>query len=84
MVWHGLEARTDCAQRYQVDAEALRVRLRGMSDAELLELGKAMHDLVYPLRYGGDGKPSVSTFSIQLDEARLEWLRRHRSNHFAQ
>lgn len=62
----------------QLDVEALRARLRGMTDAELLTFGKQMHELVYPLRYDGKGKPRVSSFSIQLDEARLEWLRRHR------
>jgi hypothetical protein len=36
-----------------------------------------MHDLTYPLNYGSDGKPVISSFSIQLNEARLEWLRRY-------
>jgi len=35
-----------------------------------------MHSLVYPLRYDGDRKPCVSTFSIQLEEARAEGRRR--------
>lgn len=61
-----------------LDIDALRTRLRNMSDAELLKFGKQMHDLVYPLTYGANRKPSVSAFSIQLDEARQEWLRRHR------
>lgn len=59
-----------------VDLDALRARLRSMSDAELLAFGKQMRSLVYPLTYDGDGKPQVSTFSIQLDEARAEWRRR--------
>ena len=47
-----------------------------MSEDELLAFGWQMHELVYPLRYGFDGKPVVSLFSIQLDEARKEWRRR--------
>ena len=46
-----------------------------MSDAELLTFGKQMRELCYPLTYDGDGKRSVSAFSIQLDEARAEWRR---------
>jgi hypothetical protein len=38
-----------------------------------------MRALVFPLTYDGDGKPSVSAFSIQLDEARAEWGRRNAS-----
>jgi hypothetical protein len=59
-----------------VDLDALRGRLQAMSDAELAAFGKQMRELVYPLTYDGDGKPSVSAFSIQLDEARAEWRRR--------
>jgi hypothetical protein len=51
-----------------------------MDDAELVKLGKEMANLVYPLTYGSDTKPSVSAFSIQLDEARAEWRRRNPSN----
>jgi hypothetical protein len=42
------------------------VKLR---DNELLAFGKHMHEPCYPLTYDGDGKPNVSAFSIQLDEA---------------
>lgn len=59
-----------------VDVDGLRARLRAMTDAELLTFGKQMHDLVYPLTYDHRGRPSVSTFSLQLDEARDEWRRR--------
>lgn len=59
-----------------VDLEALRVRLRVMTDDELLAFGRQMRGLVYPLTYDGKGRPQVSTFSIQLDEARAEWRRR--------
>ena len=44
-------------------------QIRQMTEGELLAFGRQMHDLVYPLSYGGDGKPQVSAFSIQLDEA---------------
>jgi hypothetical protein len=47
-----------------------------MNDADLLALGRQMRSLVYPLTY--DGKPSVSAFSIQLEEAGAEWRRRNR------
>lgn len=59
-----------------LDLPALRMRLQTMTDDELLTFGKEMHRLVYPLTYGPDGKPQVSAFSIQLDEARAEWRRR--------
>lgn len=62
-----------------VDLTALRDKLSAMTDAELIAFGKQMRALVYPLRYDGDGKPSVSAFSIQLHEARAEWRRRHPS-----
>jgi hypothetical protein len=59
-----------------VDLDALRIRLQNMSDNELFAFGRQMRSLVYPLTYDGDGKPSVSAFSIQLEEARAEWRRR--------
>jgi hypothetical protein len=60
-----------------VDLDALHARLQAMSDNDLLAFGKQMHKLCYPLTYDGEGKPSVSAFSIQLDEAREEWRRRN-------
>jgi hypothetical protein len=60
-----------------VDLHALRDRLEKMTDAELIVFGKQMRGLCYPLTYDGDGKPVVCAFSIQLDEARDEWRRRH-------
>jgi hypothetical protein len=60
-----------------VDVDALRARLRQLPDTELIACGKRMRGLVNPLTYGGDGKPSVSAFSIQLAEARSECRRRH-------
>jgi len=59
------------------DVDALRGRLGKMTDTELLAFGKEMRGLVYPLTYGFDGKPTVAAFSIQLDERRAEWRRRH-------
>ena len=63
-----------------VDVEALRTRLQAMSDDELMQFGNEMKKLVYPPTYEGNGKPKVSAFSIQLNEARDEWLRRHLRN----
>jgi len=57
--------------------QALRAKLQAMSEAELLAFGKSMREMIYPRRYDGKGKPTVSSFSIQLDEARNEWRRRH-------
>lgn len=62
-----------------VDLDALRRRLETMSDADLLAFGREMRSLTYPPTYGADGKPSVSAFSIQLDQARAEWRRRYAS-----
>jgi hypothetical protein len=56
-----------------------RVRLQKVSDDELVTFGIGLRNFVYPLRYGFDGKPVVSVFSIQLDEARAEWRRRSTS-----
>lgn len=70
-------SRSQCRELdVSVDVDALRVRLAAMSHDDLLRFGQQMHDLVYPLTYGPDRKPSVSAFSIQLDEARAEWRRR--------
>ena len=65
------------ASNHDLDLEALRAKLRQLPDAELISFGQRMRGLVYPLTYGGDGKPSVSAFSIQLREARHEWRRRY-------
>ena len=60
----------------EFDVEIARARIQAMGDEELLMFGKQMRQLVYPLTYGFDGKPTVSAFSIQLAEARAEWRRR--------
>jgi hypothetical protein len=60
-----------------VDLVALRAKLEAMSESELIAFGKQMRGLCYPITYDGGGRPTVSAFSIQLDEARAEWRRRH-------
>jgi hypothetical protein len=56
------------------DIEALRERLRKMSDAELLRFGKDNRYMDRP--YANLGKP-LEVFVIQLREARAELGRRH-------
>lgn len=70
---------SDIASNHAVDVDAIRARLRKMSDADLTTFGKQMRGLVYPMTYDHHGKPSVTAFSIQLNEARTEWRRRHPS-----
>lgn len=60
-----------------LDVDALRAKLRVMTDAELNKFGREMRALVYPLTYDGNGMPTVRAFSIQLEEARREYRRRH-------
>jgi hypothetical protein len=54
--------------------DAIRERLRKMSDLELRQYGRAARDLSDPKKNYG---PPNSSFKIQLDEARAEWRRRH-------
>jgi hypothetical protein len=58
-----------------VDIEALRERLRRMTDAELQRFGKDNRYMCSP--YANLGKPPLEAFVIQLREARAEWRRRH-------
>jgi hypothetical protein len=60
-----------------VELVALRAKLQAMTEAELLAFGKSTDHLIYPRRYDFHGKPTGSSFSIKLDEARAEWRRRH-------
>jgi hypothetical protein len=53
--------------------DELRVRLRKMSDPELLRYGKAARFM----SAGDWGKPPRQSFVIQLRECREEWKRRH-------
>ena len=53
-----------------LDVDALRARLRKMSDEELCEFGKAARYMVSPT--ANMGKPPLPTFVLQLAEARAE------------
>jgi hypothetical protein len=57
------------------DVNALRTRLRKMSDQELRKFGKAARYMVSPT--ANMGKPPLPDFVLQLEEARAEWHRRH-------
>jgi hypothetical protein len=56
------------------DVEALRVRLRKMTDEELRKFGRAANYMCSP--YANMGKPPRDVFVIQLAEARAEWQNR--------
>jgi hypothetical protein len=57
-----------------VDLDELRARLRKMTDADLIEFGKAARYMCSPK--ANLGKPPRQSFVIQLREARAEWRRR--------
>ena len=56
------------------DRDALRTRLRKMSDEELREFGEAARYMVSPT--ANMGKPPLPTFVMQLETAHAEWWRR--------
>ena len=58
------------------DIDALRARLRKMSDEQLLKFGNAARYMVSPT--ANMGKPPRKEFVIQLEEARAEWRRRQK------
>jgi hypothetical protein len=58
-----------------LNVNALRTRLRKMSDEELRKFGKAARYIVSPT--ANMGKPPLPDFVLQLEEARAEWRRRH-------
>jgi hypothetical protein len=58
-----------------LDVDALRTRLSKMSDEELRKFGRAARYMVSPT--ANMGKPPLSAFVLQLEEARAEWRRRH-------
>ena len=62
----------------QLDAEQLRMRLRRMTDPELLRFGQAARYMCSP--YANMRKPPLEPFVIQLREARAEWRRRYPKN----
>src|SRR5688572_22125704 len=58
------------------DVEGLRARLRKMSDAKLLEFGKAAAHMCSPQAQPNRNSRPREAFLIQLAEARAEWRRR--------
>jgi hypothetical protein len=62
-------------QLANLDIDALRARLRKMSDKELREFGEAAKYMISPK--ANMGKPPLPAFVLQLEEARAEWRRRH-------
>jgi hypothetical protein len=56
------------------DIDALRTRLRKMSDEELRQFGKAARYIVSPR--ANMGNPPLPAFVLQLEEARAEWRSR--------
>jgi hypothetical protein len=65
----------DLAGENGFDLEALRTRLRRMSDSELLRFGKSAHYMCSPA--ASLGKRPRKVFVIQLREAVEEWRHRH-------
>jgi hypothetical protein len=60
-----------------INLEELRVRLLKMTDAELINFGKAARFVCRP---GLKGEAPRECFILQLEEARAEWRRRKRGN----
>jgi len=65
----------DLAGENELDLEALRIRLQGMDDRELLRFGKSARYMCSP--EANLGKEPRQVFVIQLREAQDEWRRRH-------
>jgi hypothetical protein len=55
------------------EAERRIVRLRKMTDAELIRQGKAAREM----SKSGFGNEPGNIFLVQLEECRAEWRRRH-------
>jgi hypothetical protein len=64
----------DLAGENELNLEALRARLRRMSDRELLRFGKSARYMCSP--EANLGKAPRRVFVIQLREAMEEWRRR--------
>ena len=62
-------------QAANFNIEVVRLRLRKMSDAELLRFGQAAKYMCSPR--ANMGKPPREEFVVQLEEARKEWKRRN-------
>ena len=63
----------DLAGEDELDLDALRARLRRMSDRELLWFGRAARYMCSPAVNQGRGPRQM--FVIQLGEAAMEWRR---------
>lgn len=58
-----------------IDLDAIRARLRKLSEDKLIEYGQSCAYLCSP---GANfGMPPLEVWTAQLDEARAEWRRRH-------
>jgi hypothetical protein len=68
---------TSCVGQRTLDQEELRAWLRKMSDAQLLEFGKAAASMCKSMRTSN--RPVREVFREQLREALAEW-RRHFPN----
>ena len=68
----------DLAGENGLDLEALRTRLRRMSDRELLRFGKSARYMCSP--EANFGKKPRHVFVIQLREAQNEWRHRQRAS----
>jgi len=65
----------DLASEKELDLDALRARLRRMSDRDLLRFGKSARYMCSP--EANLGKEPRKAFVIQLREAVEEWRCRH-------
>ena len=54
--------------------DELRAHLARMTNTELLEFGTAAK---HSMTHEAKGKPPLEAYSVQLREAREEWMRRH-------
>jgi hypothetical protein len=68
----------DLAGENELDVEALRARLRRMTERELLRFGRAARYMCSAL--ANHGKPPRREFEIQLREAQNEWRHRQRAS----
>ena len=68
----------DLAGEHELDLEALRERLRRMSDRELLRFGKSARYMCSP--EANLGKEPRQAFVIQLREAVEEWRLRQQAS----
>jgi hypothetical protein len=57
-----------------LDIEAIRARIRKLSDAELIREGQAARQLVAP--WGDGSRPPRKVFQATLEECIAEWRRR--------